>query len=96
MERAPKMVVEFRYGQMARGTMGSGAMAWRTDMEDSSTLRAMFTKVSGPKIKPMGMACTHTSMVADTKDNGLPTNSTDLELSSGPMVPSTMANTNKE
>ena len=90
------MVVEFRYGQMARGTMGSGATAWQTDMEDSSTLRAMYTKVSGLKIKLMGMACTLISMVVDTKDNGLPTNSTDSELSSGPMVPSTMVNTNKE
>ena len=96
MEKAPKMDVEFRYGQMAQDMTGFGAMAWQTDTDDSCTPRAMSTKVSGPKIKPMVMEYTPTSTAAATKDNGSQTSSTDSVLNNGPMAQSMMDNTNRE
>lgn len=58
--------------------------------------KAMFTRENGPKIKPTGMVFTLTLMEADMRANGFKINSTDLALSSGPMVLSMRVSMSKE
>ena len=91
-----RMGVEFKYGQMARGMMAFGVMEWLMAMADSCTRRVTYTKVNGLKTKQMDMVFTHISTAVATRANGSQINNTDLELSSGQMVPSTTANTSKE
>ena len=57
--------------------------------------KVMFTKASGPKIKPMDLVFTPIITEADTKDNGFRINNTVMASNNGPMVRNTKVNMNK-
>ena len=82
----------FKSGQMVLATTDSGKMEWLADMADSSMLKVTFMKVPGMKTKLTDLASTLTTTVLDTKDNGLTTNNTEMELKNGLMVHNTKAN----
>ena len=58
-------------------------------------LKVMFTKASGPKIKPMDLVFTPIITEVDTKANGFRINSMVMVLNNGQMVPSTKVSMNK-
>ena len=70
-----KMVAGYKFGQTVQGTMDSGEMGWRMDMEDSFMPKGMCMRVNGLKIRLMGMEFTLILMAVDMKDNGSKINS---------------------
>ena len=90
------MDAECRYGQTDRDMTDFGVTEWPMDMAGSSTLKAMSTKESGRKTRPMDTVYTLTTMAAGTRANGTQTSSTVLELSSGLMARSTTASMSRE
>lgn len=93
--RIKKTDVEYKFGQMGPGMMGSGGTEWPTVMADSFMPKAMFMRASGPRIKPMDMEFTLISTEVDMKVNGFKISNMDSVLSNGQMVPSTKVNMSK-
>jgi len=87
-----EMEEEYKSGLMVHAMTDSGRMEWLAAMADSSMLKVMFMKVPGTKTKLTDLVSTLTTTVLDTKDNGLTTNNTEMELKNGLMVHNTKAN----
>lgn len=75
-----------RSGKMDQGMMDSGKMAWHMDWVDQYTLKAIYTRVNGLKIRLMVTASNKTLKEADTKETGKMINKMEKELKNGLMV----------
>ena len=91
-----KMVVEYKFGQMAQDMMVSGEMEWQMAMVVWSMQKEMFMKVNGQKIKQMVLVYILISTAVGMKVNGFKINNMVMVLSNGQMVPNMKDNTNKE
>ena len=65
-----EMDVGFRFGQMVRGMMDFGKMAWRADTDAWCTQRVMFTKEPGMRIRPMALEFIFTLTAPSMKVTG--------------------------
>lgn len=81
------MGLALNFGQMALAMKVSGGMTRLTDKANLCMLTATFMKANGSMIRLKVMALIHTPMVHTTKVSGLMINSTETELSLGPMAP---------
>lgn len=86
----------FKFGQMAQDMMVFGLTVWQMVMVDSYMQKVMFTRVNGPKTKPMAMEFTLILMEVGMKVSGFKINSTDTVLNNGQTVQNMKGNMSKE
>lgn len=95
LKQTKEMDVVCKSGQMVPGMTVSGRMASPVAMDDLSMPRAMSTKEPGKKTKPMASDITHTTTVADMRDNGCKINNTVKASKNGQMVQNMLVNTRR-